>query len=152
MRMRLTVLAFVAALAGFGTIAAAAEDAQQVHGHLTSEAVTGSACTSPVGLCTAGRLDGVINGDFAFTAHSLQPTETANVFFYTGDIVVHTSRGDLRCTDAGAYDFASGGVVDLCTMTGGTGDWVGVQGHLRIHGTFTIAAGGNSHYEGEIAR
>jgi hypothetical protein len=65
---------------------------------------------------------------------------------------VHASRGDLGCTDAGVYNFASGGVVDICTVTGGTGDWAGTQGHLRIHGTFTIAEGGNSHYEGEIAR
>ena len=114
--------------------------------------LAGPACTSPIGLCTAGQLTGTINGDFVFTATSLQPSATAGVLFYTGEIVVQTSRGEVRCQDAGAFQTAEpGGVVDLCTITGGTGDWAGVSGHIRIHGTFTFAEGGNSHYEGVIS-
>jgi hypothetical protein len=54
--------------------------------------------------------------------------------------------------DAGAYSFVdpSGPVVDLCTITGGTGKYAGVSGHLRIHGTFTFVQGGDSHYEGTM--
>ena len=38
------------------------------------------------------------------------------------------------------------------TITGGTGDWAGATGHIRTHGTFTLAEGGNSDYEGLISR
>jgi len=152
MRFRLlTALALVAAAAVYGAQALASADEQQAHGALRSQVLAAPACTSPVGICTAGRLTGTISGDFVFTATSLQPTSTPGVLFYTGEIVVHTSRGDVRCQDAGAFQAAApGGVADICTVTGGTGDWAGVAGHLRIHGTFTFAEGGNSHYEGVI--
>jgi hypothetical protein len=135
----------------YGAQALGSSDVQQIHGHLVSQAVT-TGCTSPVGLCTAGRLEGVINGDFVFTASSLQPSATPGVFFYTGEIVVTTNQGEVRCQDAGAYSFVdpSGPVVDLCTITGGTGKYAGVSGHLRIHSTFTFAQGGDSHYEGTM--
>ena len=151
-RLLIVVAVLVAAGAGYGARAIATADTQEAHGHLVSQALT-SGCTSPVGLCTAGRLEGTINGDFVFTATSLQPSSTPGVFFYTGHIVVQTSKGEVRCEDAGAYGFAdpSGPVVDLCTITGGTGDWAGVTGHIRIHGTFTLAEGGDSHYEGLIS-
>lgn len=44
-----------------------------------------------------------------------------------------------------------GSVADVCTIVAGTGDWAGVQGDIRIHGTFTFAEGGNSHYESVIS-
>jgi hypothetical protein len=152
MRGRLVVLAAaVAALAVYGTQALGSSSEQQAHGHLVSQVLT-SGCTSPVGICTAGRLEGTVNGDFVFTATSLQPSATPGVLFYTGEIVVTTSRGEVRCQDAGAFQASPpGGVVDLCTITGGTGDWAGASGHLRIHGTFTFAEGGDSHYEGVIS-
>lgn len=147
------VLLLVLGVAGYGARALATASAQQVHGHLVSQALT-SRCTSPVGVCTAGRLDGTINGAFVFTMSDHPSSATPGVFFYNGEIVVQTSRGELRCSDAGVYSFAdsSGPNVELCTITGGTGDWAGVGGSIRLHGTFTLAAGGNAHYEGEIVR
>jgi hypothetical protein len=154
MRVRLLVLvALVAGAAGgYGVQALASAETQEAHGHLVSQVLSGPACTSPIGLCTAGRLEGTINGDFVFTATSLTPSSTPGVFFYTGEIVVQTSKGEVRCQDAGAYGLGqpSGPVVDICTITGGTGDWAGVTGHIRIHGTFTATEGGDSHYEGLI--
>jgi hypothetical protein len=151
MKRILLVLLLVFAAAG-GGYALASSDEQQAHGHLLSQVLAGPACTSPIGLCTAGRLEGTINGDFVFSATSLQPSATPGVLFYTGEIVVQTSSGEVRCQDAGAFQTSDpGGVVDLCTITGGTGDWADVTGHIRIHGTFTFAAGGNSHYEGVIS-
>lgn len=152
MRKRIAVLAVVGALATFGSAALASEREQQVHGHLFSQVLAGPACTSPIGLCTAGRLTGVINGDFVFTATRLEPSDTPGIFFYTGNIVVQTQRGEVRCQDAGAFGVnPPGPVADICTITGGTGDWAGVTGHIRIHGTFTFAEGGNSKYEGVIS-
>jgi hypothetical protein len=40
----------------------------------------------------------------------------------------------------------------VCTITGGTGDWAAATGHIRTHGTFSLAEGGNSQYEGLISR
>lgn len=154
MRKRILVLATLAAIgtAAYGAQAIASSAEQQAHGHLVSQVLPPPSCTSPIGLCTAGRLEGTINGDFVFTATTLQPTSTAGVLFYTGNIVVHTKRGDVTCQDAGAFQAAPpGGVVDLCTITAGTGDWAGTTGHIRIHGTFTFAEGGESHYEGVIS-
>ncbi len=153
MKGKLLVLAAgLVALTLYGTQALGSSGDQQAHGHLVSHAVT-TGCTSAVGLCTAGHLEGTIEGDFAFTADSLTPSDTPGVFFYTGHIVVHTSKGDVTCQDAGAYSFAdpSGPVVDLCTVLSGTGDWAGTTGNLRIHGVFTFADGGDSHYEGLIS-
>lgn len=149
--IRIATLAAVAATATLALTADASSDAQQAQGHLRSQAFT-VGCTSPVALCTAGRMDGVIEGDFVFTADSLVPSDTPGVFFYTGHIVVQTSRGQLTCQDAGAYSFAdpTGPVADLCTIVAGSGDWSGVNGTLRIHGTFTLAGGGDSRYEGEL--
>ena len=152
MRKRIAALAAVGTLAAFGSVALATESERQVHGHLFSQVLTGPACTSPIGLCTAGRLTGVINGDFVFSATRLEPSDTPGILFYTGTIVVQTNRGEVRCQDAGAFGVnPPGPVVDICTITSGTGDWAGVTGHIRIHGTFTFTEGGNSKYEGVIS-
>ena len=150
--MKRMILVLLLVFSAAGGYAIASSDEQQAHGHLVSQVLSGPTCPSPIGLCTAGRLEGTINGDFVFSATSLQPSATPGVLFYTGEIVAHTSRGEVRCEDAGAFQTSPpGGVVDLCTITGGTGDWAGVTGHIRIHGTFTFAEGGNSHYEGVIS-
>jgi hypothetical protein len=150
---RIALALALAAAAAIGAGAYASSTTQDVHGHLVSHALT-SGCASPVGLCTAGRLEGVVNGDFVFTADKLEPSDTPGVFFYTGHIVVDTSRGQLTCQDAGAYSFAdpTGPVVDLCTIVGGTEDWAATSGTLRIHGVFTSAGGGDSRYEGTVTR
>ena len=114
-------------------------------------------CTSPIGFCTAGRASGSIKGDFVFTAHRFVPSDTPGVILYTGEIVFQTSRGEVRCQDAGAYtidelESGPGAFASVCTITRGTGDWAGATGHIRTYGTFTLAEGGNSHYEGLISR
>jgi len=154
MRWKLTMLAVVvAAAAGYGAQALASSDDRQAHGMLRSQVLTGPACGSPIGLCTAGRLTGTINGDFVFSATRLEPSDTPGVLFYTGHIVVQTQKGEVRCQDAGSFQVvAPGAVADICTITGGTGDWAGVTGHIRIHGTFTFEDGGFSHYEGLISK
>ena len=152
----LLVVAAVAAAAAGGGYALASEDAKQAHGSLRSQPLV-EGCTSPIGFCTLGRALGTIEGDFVFTAHRFVPSDTPGVVLYTGEIVVLTSRGELRCQDAGAYNSGElesgpGPFASLCTITGGTGDWAGATGHIRIQGTFSLAEGGNSSYEGLISR
>jgi len=153
---RLVLLLVVAAAAAAGGYAFAANDAQQAHGSLRSQPLV-EGCTSPIGFCTTGQASGTINGDFVFTARRFGPSDTPGVVLYTGEIVFQTSRGELRCEDAGAYDgdeleSGPGPFASVCTITGGTGDWDGVTGHIRTHGTFSLAEGGNSRYEGLISR
>ena len=72
---------------------------KNVHGRLISQQVMGTACASPVGLCTAGNFFGGIKGTFTFTANTLTPTTDTpqtGVFTYTGDIAVSTKDGTYR--------------------------------------------------------
>jgi len=141
----------VAALVLTASDAGAVSGTMPVNGHLVSQVLT-VGCASPIGLCTAGSLNGGIQGDFVFTAASLAPTNVPTVLSYTGTIVVHTMTGDIRINDAGVFDTTGDGpVVDLSTITGGTGDFTGASGFLEIFGTFTFAAGGNSDYRGKLA-
>lgn len=149
--MIVCLFAAVAALPAIDSRASAASDSMPVHGHIRSQVVAGPACTSPVGLCTAGRFTGGITGTFEFTATSLTPTPTPGLFFYTGTIVVHTRHGDLGCTSTGVFNISGDGeLVDHCTITGGTADLAGASGYLLMSGTFTAAAGGDSDYRGKL--
>jgi hypothetical protein len=155
MIIRYVFAAATAALLLVGSASGSTAGVQQVHGHILSQQVTGEGCSSPVGLCTAGRFIGTIKGDFEFFATSIFTSGfSPTVFFYTGEIVAHTNQGDFRCIDTGALDVVSpdGQFVDLCTVASGTGDWAGATGYIQIVGTFTAAEGGNSDYRGKVSR
>ncbi len=47
-------------------------------------------------------------------------------------------------------DSFDGDLVDVQTITGGTGDFVDTTGSLRISGNFLAATGGKSTYEGVV--
>ena len=155
MRRLVLLLVVAAAAAAGGGYALASKDAQ-AHGSLRSQPLV-EGCTSPGGFCTAGRASGTIKGDFVFTAFRSVPSDTPGVVLYTGEIVFQTRRGELRCQDAGAYNIGElesgpGPFASVCTITSGTSDWVGATGHIRTHGTFALAEGGNSEYEGLISQ
>jgi hypothetical protein len=153
-RLALLVAVVAAAVAG-GSYALASGDAK-AHGSLRSQPLV-EGCTSPGGFCTVGQASGTIKGDFVFTAFRSVPSDTPGVVLYTGEIVFQTKRGELRCQDAGAFNIGElasgpGPFASVCTITGGTGEWAGATGHIRTHGTFTLAQGGNSEYDGLISR
>ncbi len=155
MRRLVLLLLVVAAAAASGGYALASKDPHQAQGILRSQPLV-EGCTSPGGFCTVGRASGTIKGDFVFTAFRSIPSDTPGVVLYTGEIVFQTGRGELRCQDAGAYNIGElesgpGPFASVCTITGGTGDWAGATGHIRTHGTFSLAEGGNSQYEGLIS-
>ena len=155
-RLVLLLVFAAAAVAAGGGYALASKDAQQAHGSLRSQPLV-EGCTSPIGFCTVGKASGTIKGDFVFTAFRTVPSDTSGVVLYTGEIVFQTKGGEVRCQDAGAYNIGEletgpGPFGSVCTITGGTGDWAGATGHIRTHGTFTLAEGGNSDYEGLISR
>jgi hypothetical protein len=60
-------------------------------------------------------------------------------------------RGTLTVKNAAAIRMiGDGGLVDVQTVTEGTGDFVGATGSLRTSGNFLGATGGNSKYEGVV--
>jgi hypothetical protein len=100
------LLAAVVALVGSGGPADAAPSGKgkPVSGHLASQQVTCPPGTPGIGLCTAGRLTGGVQGAFEFALIELKPSLLPDVQLYTGRLVVHTRDGDLFCASAGAFN------------------------------------------------
>jgi hypothetical protein len=135
-----------------------------VSGEIVSRVLEGPACTSPIGICTAGKISGhpALAGTFVFVAKTLTPTADTpetGVMQYTGEITIRTTLGArVFLKDAGAINWTKGGTGDVgavSTIMPGPGipatgirPWL--KGRLRISGTFTPEAGGKSTYTGYI--
>jgi hypothetical protein len=124
----------VGAIAFLANQAGADSTQKTFHGHVEDEVVTDGSCTSPVQICTVGRLSGGLNGDLEFTMTSLTPTNPAGTLFFTAQSTIHTRDGDVSCTDSGSFNTAPGSDgegVHLCEITGGTGEFAGATGYLQ---------------------
>jgi hypothetical protein len=144
---------------GLDVSAVEASECKEVQGHQEETLVTGATCTSPVGLCTVAQMFGAVQGEAQFTASAIissADTPTTGVVFVVGDTVIEDAtvagrRGTLTVKNAAAFrTVEDGDLVDLQTITGGTGDFVGTTGSLRISGNFIAATGGRSTYEGVV--
>jgi hypothetical protein len=129
-----------------------------VNGRFEAHLVPPQDCTSVVGLCTAGRVWGGLQGDYQFTMSKLVPTaepETPSINFFTGRSIVHTKDGDLHGVDTGTIDLppGQGGFASLITWTGGTGPYAATTGQIHLRGLLDAAAGTTSgDYEGSICQ
>jgi hypothetical protein len=141
-----------------GFSVANAADCKSVRGTLEETQVTGPACTSPVGLCTVAQMFGHLKGQARFTATAITPsadTPTTGVVFVTGDTTVQDARlggkrGTLAVKNAAAFrTIGEGDLSDTQVIIGGTGDFIGATGSLRISGTF-VNGSGTSSYEGTV--
>jgi hypothetical protein len=149
--------AAVVLLAAPGSAGAAAS-CRTVEGSYTEQAVTGPECLSPVGLCIAATYRGDLRGPFEGRATSIvttADTPTTTVAFFTTDSTFDGTyrdrRGTLTIKNAGAFTSnPDGSIVDLQTITGGTGALAGATGSLRATGTFSFATGGRSTYQGVL--
>jgi hypothetical protein len=108
-------------------------------------------CLSPVGLCTAGRVWGGIQGTYAFTmatASPANPVDVPTILFFTGHSVVTLKTGDVvNGTDTGSIDVSppdTGGFASLITFKGGTGATTNATGQIRLRGEFDPVAGTTS--------
>lgn len=165
-RWRRVVAAGVAVAGGAAALLLGAAPARSgsdaVAGRISSEAVTGPACGSPVGVCSRGELKGALKGTFTFTAASVTATvdtPSTAVLAYTGEMVVTTDDGTLTCKDAGALaNTGDRSFASVCTVVGGSGELAGASGRLRLTGVspdFSGEAadpGGFGEYEGRIQR
>ena len=129
-----------------------------MRGALEETQVTGSACASPVGLCTVAQMFGSLKGRAVFTATAIIPSAdmpTTGVVFVIGDTTVldarlGSKRGTLAIKNAAAFrTVGDGDLSDTQVIIGGTGDFIGATGSLRISGTF-VAGSGTSSFEGTV--
>lgn len=124
---------------------AIASECKQVHAQITTSLTT-EGCTSPVGLCTTGKVEGNrgLDGTTSFTADSLAagPATALNAaatFSYSGILKITTEKGTLTTRDTGIIDSSTGAAPggffsSFDVVIGGTGRFEGATGRLFIGG------------------
>lgn len=140
----------VAMLAAVGSSAATKTS---LKGSLTTEPVTGPACTSPVGICFAGAIDGKLKGTLTGTGTSLIPTvdtPTTSVVLLTSDVRIQTNTGDLLLKDATVLRSSGGEFSGIWTVIGGTGTYSGATGTIQVTGSFVSGGAGAGTYVGQL--
>jgi hypothetical protein len=123
---------------------------RSVAGILVSSLVSGTGCTSPLGMCSRGWLIGGITQPFFFTLLTLSPTdatETTGIMQYTGEMIIETRGGVIVVSEVGAFDADASGTGDVAAVSTIV---AGGSGRLRVQGTFRPAQGGHSAYVGTI--
>ena len=143
--IRTSVFVLVTGLALGPSVARADQQCKPVVGSFEAHLVF-AGCTSPVGLCTAGRVWGGIQGNYAFTMTNAIPNgdlEVPTILFFTGKSTVSLKSGEtLLGTDTGSIDLARGGFASLITF--GTASGSTATGQIRLRGDFDPVAGTTS--------
>jgi hypothetical protein len=136
-----------AALMGVGGLAAglqvmpasASTRTELVAGTFQGTAFSGSGCPSPLNLCSAGSIQGSINGPDQLVVQSFSAIPSSNLSVIDSTVVIHDVRGDILCREDITYNGNPGGdgeFAGLCEVTGGTGHWTAATGYLELAGTF----------------
>jgi hypothetical protein len=142
-------------LAAAGIVAVAASDAAPkaipLHGHMLNIAnFGGPGCGSATGVCSSFTATGDINGDGVVSVDTFPSADGIS----KAHTVIHTKKGDLKCSEAAIFDVAGAdhAFVDLCVITGGTGLYDGASGYIQEVGTFDFAANlGQLEYYGKLS-
>jgi hypothetical protein len=82
--------------------------------HFKASVVPPPDCTAAPLLCTAGRVWGGLQAEYAFTMSSAQPADPSmpSMNFFTGRSTITVKKGEtLEAFDAGTIDFQAGGFV-----------------------------------------
>ncbi len=118
------------------TFAQAEPQVLSLQGTLTGRDMT-EGCTSPVGFCLLDEFTGTLNGTANAVTSSLSTTPDPGVGGADTDLVIHDTRGDLKCRAQsvfGATEGSSGEFAFLCAVTGGNGDFAGATGYILAFG------------------
>jgi hypothetical protein len=153
-KLVLAVAAVMAALtATIGIAAARGDGDRSVKGSFVATNFSGPGCPSPLDLCSRATFSGSIHGPAEAVVTSIEPTSQPGVVLGTADIVIHDPRGDLRCTEIVVANLAPGSDGEeafICQVTGGTGKWAGVTGHIEAYATAPGGQMGSGRYEGRL--
>ena len=133
------MLVVSSSLVAVGT--ARAHDCRYVEGSFSSSVVPPPYCESPVGLCTAGMLEGDIDASYEFNAQTLESPGLPYISVFTGQSLIVTEDGGIYSNDAGDIDFSTGDFYNVITISGGDGDWEEARGELVAVGILDFATG-----------
>ena len=142
---------------GVAATAPALAECRSVNGHYT-EHVAAEACASMTGVCIQGLYSGVLQGAFSTAVDTFVPNAEVPAVPYaqftatsTLDVRLAGRAGTLVVRNVGAVRLdASGEIVDLQSIVGGTGGFAGASGTMTAVGTFSFAEGGRSEYGGKV--
>ena len=117
-------------------------------GPFSSVLVPPPTCTSPVGLCTHGQLQGDFPATYDFTFSTLQsandPTDPTE-FVYTGHSTVTTDRGVIHTNDSGVIHIPANGApapfVTTAVVATGTGRYANATGVFVAQGNVDFSTG-----------
>jgi hypothetical protein len=116
-----------------------------VFGRFESESVPPPACTSPVGICTSGRLTGSLRGPYGLVVEALVPNNDPRVpfvTFMTGTSIVRPTRGPhFIGVDTGSLNVSPPGVVGSGAVSTLLTINEGGSGYLWIRGTLDFVTG-----------
>lgn len=132
-------------------------ECRKVNGHYTEQVAAG-ACTAAAGVCLQGTYSGVLQGGFTTMVDTFVPNAEAPPVPYaqfTATSTLHVRiagrEGMLLVRNAGAVRLdATGEIVDLQSIVGGTGGFAGASGVMTSTGSFSFAGGGRSEYGGQV--
>src|SRR5205823_5416598 len=132
---------------------------QHVSGPFSSVLVVGPSCSSPLGLCTHGILQGTLPGTYDFTFQSLAPSQSdpaAQFYSGTSNIALADSSVHLFGSDHGSLRFIGPGTaafVTVVALAGGTPGWKHARGTIVASGVLDFATGNAvGSYDGEVCR
>jgi hypothetical protein len=141
----------------FVTTVAAATMTTSVEAHTRCRPVFGTIhslftstdCTSPIGLCTAGKISGgELDGATTYEAFNAAPsaglpaTEPAADLVYDGDLTINARRGTLVTHDLGVIDSVGLSFTEIERPASGTGDFANPSNNFFIFGAITDAGEG----------
>lgn len=155
MRRSLLGFSFTAALLGAGVVAdqaVAGSRTLPVQGTITSQTITGPACTSPIGRCFVATFRGTLQGSAEFVGNSIAETSQPGMMLINGDFLIRDRRGDMTCVEDSLLNTAPGSdgeFVFVCEISGGTGKWADASGYLQATGNLK-GEKGSARYLGKV--
>jgi hypothetical protein len=145
---------FISFGVGFTTGSEAEEMCHRVHGRIQST-FTSTNCTSPVGLCTEGKISGAGPLDSATTFFALDVAPSAGIpavepsanLSYSGMLTIKTRRGTLVTHDLGVLDAATASFTEMERPASGTGIFANQSSVFFISGSIVNNGTG---FDGEL--
>ncbi|HEX2571934.1 MAG TPA: hypothetical protein VH877_20495 [Polyangia bacterium] len=131
--------------------ASADERCHKVSARIADELVTAN-CSSPVGLCTAGTIqgDGLLHGTVLNVTNAIGPSATSNVSALDTTQTITTRHGTLVLHGSGLLDPVNGTVLFVEQTPTGTGIFAGVTGRLYINAVLTFPTSAEGEIRGEL--